>query len=36
MRRSEFSAVLRSEGVDGLIALLNRKAGTLGSVAPPS
>jgi phospholipid transport system substrate-binding protein len=35
-RRSEFSSVMRSEGVDGLIAVLNRKAATIGSVAAPS
>src|ERR1700730_8503670 len=35
-RRSEFSSVLRNQGVDGLIAVLNRKAGTMGSVAARS
>jgi phospholipid transport system substrate-binding protein len=35
-RRSEFSSVMRSQGVDGLIAVLNRKAATIGSVAAPS
>jgi phospholipid transport system substrate-binding protein len=35
-RRSEFSSVMRREGVDGLIAVLNRKAATIGSVAAPS
>jgi len=30
-RRSEFAAILKSEGVDGLIAALNRKADTLTS-----
>ena len=28
-RRSEFAAILKSEGIDGLIAALNRKADTL-------
>jgi ABC-type transporter MlaC component len=28
-RRSEFGAILRTEGVDGLIAALNRKADML-------
>jgi phospholipid transport system substrate-binding protein len=28
-RRSEFAAILRSDGIDGLIAALNRKADTL-------
>jgi len=28
-RRSEFAAIIRSEGVDGLIAALNRKADML-------
>jgi phospholipid transport system substrate-binding protein len=28
-RRSEFAAILRTEGVDGLIAALNRKADML-------
>ena len=35
-RRSEFSSVMRSQGVDGLIAVLNRKVATLGSVAARS
>ncbi len=35
-RRSEFSSVLRDQGVDGLIAVLNRKAGTTRSVAARS
>jgi phospholipid transport system substrate-binding protein len=35
-RRSEFSSVMRRQGVDGLIAVLNRKAATLGSVAARS
>ena len=30
-RRSEFAAILKSDGVDGLIAALNRKADTLTS-----
>ena len=30
-RRSEFSAILKNEGVDGLIAALNRKADALNS-----
>ena len=30
-RRSEFAAILKSEGVDGLIAALNRKADMLTS-----
>jgi phospholipid transport system substrate-binding protein len=30
-RRSEFAAILRTEGIDGLIAALNRKAGILTS-----
>jgi hypothetical protein len=28
-RRSEFAAILRTDGVDGLIAALNRKADML-------
>jgi phospholipid transport system substrate-binding protein len=28
-RRSEFAAILKSEGIDGLIAALNRKADIL-------
>ena len=28
-RRSEFAAILRSDGIDGLIAALNRKADIL-------
>ena len=28
-RRSEFAAILKTEGVDGLISALNRKADTL-------
>ena len=28
-RRSEFAAILRNEGIDGLIAALNRKADAL-------
>jgi len=28
-RRSEFAAILRADGVDGLIAALNRKADML-------
>ena len=28
-RRSEFAAILRKEGIDGLIAALNRKADSL-------
>ena len=28
-RRSEFSAIIRADGVDGLIAVLNRKADML-------
>jgi ABC-type transporter MlaC component len=28
-RRSEFAAILRTDGVDGLIAALNRKADIL-------
>ena len=28
-RRSEFAAILKSRGIDGLIAALNRKADTL-------
>jgi phospholipid transport system substrate-binding protein len=33
-RRSEFAAILRSDGIDGLIAALNRKADILtGSTA---
>lgn len=35
-RRSEFSAVLRSQGIDGLIAVLNRKAGNMVPVAARS
>ena len=35
-RRSEFSSVLRSQGIDGLIAVLNRKAGMMISAALPS
>jgi phospholipid transport system substrate-binding protein len=35
-RRSEFSSVLRSRGIDGLIALLNQKAGMLVSATLPS
>src|SRR6201990_2284668 len=30
-RRSEFGAILKSEGIDGLIAALNRKANTLAA-----
>jgi phospholipid transport system substrate-binding protein len=33
-RRSEFAAILRTDGVDGLIAALNRKADILtGTIA---
>jgi phospholipid transport system substrate-binding protein len=32
-RRSEFAAILRSEGIDGLIAALNRKADILTSTS---
>jgi ABC-type transporter MlaC component len=28
-RRSEFAAILKTQGIDGLIAALNRKADTL-------
>jgi phospholipid transport system substrate-binding protein len=28
-RRSEFAAILRSDGIDGLVAALNRKADNL-------
>ena len=35
-RRSEFSSVLRKEGVDALIAALNRKAGNIVSADAPS
>ncbi len=35
-RRSEFAAVLRSEGIDGLIAVLNRKSGNMVPVAARS
>jgi ABC-type transporter MlaC component len=31
--RSEFAAILRNEGVDGLIAALNRKADMLTGTA---
>ena len=37
IRRSEFSAILRNEGIDGLIAALNRKADLLtGTMAKAS
>jgi phospholipid transport system substrate-binding protein len=32
-RRSEFTSILRSQGIDGLIAALNRKAGSIVSAA---
>jgi phospholipid transport system substrate-binding protein len=32
-RRSEFAAILRNEGIDGLIAALNRKADALTSTS---
>lgn len=35
-RRSEFSSILRTQGSDGLIAVLNHKAGMLVSSTPPS
>ena len=36
-RRSEFAAILRNEGIDGLIAALNRKADMLtGTMAKAS
>jgi phospholipid transport system substrate-binding protein len=35
-RRSEFSSVLRSQGIDALIAVLNRRAGMMVSAALPS
>ncbi len=35
-QRSEFSSVLRNQGIDGLIAVLNRKAGRMVSVALPA
>lgn len=35
-RRSEFSAVLRSQGIDGLIDVLNRKSGNMVPVAARS
>jgi phospholipid transport system substrate-binding protein len=35
-QRSQFSSVLRRQGVDGLIAILNRKVGVMVSAALPS
>jgi phospholipid transport system substrate-binding protein len=35
-RRAEFSSVLRSQGIDALIAVLNRRAGMMVSAALPS
>ncbi len=35
-RRSEFAAVLRSQGIDGLIAVLNRKSGNMVPAAARS
>ena len=35
-RRSEFSSVLRSQGIDALIAVLNRRAGMMVSATLPS
>jgi ABC-type transporter MlaC component len=36
-RRSEFAAILRTDGVDGLVAALNRKADILtGTTAKAS
>jgi hypothetical protein len=35
-RRSEFAAILKREGIDGLIAALNRKADTLTMTAARS
>jgi phospholipid transport system substrate-binding protein len=35
-RRSEFSSVLRSQGIDGLILVLNRKSGMMVSAALPA
>jgi phospholipid transport system substrate-binding protein len=35
-RRSEFAAILKSEGIDGLIAALNRKAGILTATVASS
>ena len=32
-RRSEFAAILRTRGIDGLIAMLNTKANTLSARA---
>jgi phospholipid transport system substrate-binding protein len=34
--RAEFSSVLRGQGIDGLIAVLNRRAGMMVSAALPS
>jgi phospholipid transport system substrate-binding protein len=36
IRRSEFAAILKSEGIDGLIAALNRKAGILTATVASS
>ena len=33
-RRSEFSAILKNDGIDGLIAALNRKADVLTGTMP--
>jgi phospholipid transport system substrate-binding protein len=35
-RRSEFAAILKKEGIDGLIAALNRKADILTATAAKS
>ena len=35
-RRSEFAAILKTEGIDGLIAALNRKTDTLTMTAAKS
>ena len=35
-RRAEFSSVLRSQGIDALIAVLNRRAGVMVSAALPA
>ena len=33
-RRSEFSSIIRAQGIDGLVATLNKKTETLAAQAP--